>query len=60
MMDKIQVTKDIQIELHQLEDLVQYRIDEMSIDDLKERAYNYLLEYYKDNPQDLEVYFDDE
>lgn len=59
-MDKIQVTKDIQIELHQLEDLVQYRIDEMSIDDLKERAYNYLLEYYKDNPQDLEVYFDDE
>ena len=59
-MDKIQVTKDIQIELHQLEDFIQYRIDEMSIDDLKERAYNYLLEYYKDNPQDLEVYFDDE
>ena len=59
-MDKIQVTKDIQIELHQLEEFVQYRIDEMSIDDLKERAYEYLLEYYKDNPQDLEDYFDDE
>ena len=59
-MDKIQVTKDIQIELHQLEDHIQRRIDDMSIDDLKEHAYDHLLEYYKDNPQDLEVYFDDE
>ena len=59
-MDKIQVTKDIQIELHQLEDLIQHRIDEMPIDDLKEHAYDHLLEYYKDNPQDLEDYFYDE
>ena len=59
-MDKIQVTKDIQIERHQLEDFVQYKIDQMDTDDLKELAYARLLEYYEDNPQDLEVYFDDE
>lgn len=59
-MDKIQVTKDIQIELHQLEDFIQDKIDEMSIDTLKEHAYDHLLEYYKGHPQDLEDYFDDE
>ena len=60
MMDKIQVTENIQIEQHQLEELVQDRVNEMSIDSLKEHAYEHLVEYYKNNPEDLQDYFDEE
>ena len=59
-MDKIQVTENIQIEQHQLEELVQDRVNEMSIDSLKEHAYEHLVEYYKNNPEDRQDYFDEE
>lgn len=58
-MDKIQVTEDIEIEEHELEDFVRSRVQDMDIDSLKSHAFDHLVEYYKENPQDLEDYFED-
>lgn len=59
-MDKIKITENVEIEEHQLEDFVQNQVRDMGIDSLKEYAFNYLVEFYKDNPKDLEDYFDDD
>ena len=56
-MPKIKVTEDIQIEQHELEDFVTDKVREMSIDGLKEHAYEHLVEHYKKYPEELEDYF---
>jgi|GEM_PF-3604521 len=57
-MTKIKITENIEIEEHELESFVEDQVQGMSIDSLKEHAYEHLVEYYKQNPQDLVDYFD--